>query len=176
MVTPSLIIQATATNSNGWRRILDQFSILNWKNAPRYPLLLTATCEFGRNDDPGLISTAEQSLLMNHGGSIGLVTTTRLVNSATNFFLNKAFYQALFTKVGGRYRDLGSVMRDTKNNSVSGISNRNLFITGRPFTNPAVASGRFQVTSLQNITSGSDTLKALSTSTTEGPRDQQWRC
>jgi hypothetical protein len=152
-------------NEQQWmaERILDQFSILNWKNAPRYPLLLTATCEFGRNDDPGLISTAEQSLLMNHGGSIGLVTTTRLVNSATNFFLNKAFYQALFTKVGGRYRDLGSVMRDTKNNSVSGISNRNFSLLGDPSLTLLLPPADLQVTSLQNITSGSDTLKALST-------------
>jgi len=152
-------------NEQQWmaERILDQFSILNWKNAPRYPLLLTATCEFGRNDDPGLISTAEQTLIMNQGGSIGLVTTTRLVNSATNFFLNKAFYQALFTKAGGQYRDLGSVMRDTKNNSVSGISNRNFSLLGDPSLSLVLPQADMQVISLQNITSGSDTLKALST-------------
>lgn len=151
-------------NEQQWmaERILDQFSILNWKNAPRYPLLLTATCEFGRNDDPGLISTAEQTLLMHQGGSIGLVTTTRLVNSATNFVLNKAFYQALFTKVGGKYRDLGTVMRDTKNNSLGGISNRNFSLLGDPSLTLLLPPADLQVTSVQNITSGSDTLKALS--------------
>jgi hypothetical protein len=152
-------------NEQQWmaERILDQFSILTWKNAPRYPLLLTATCEFGRNDDPGIISTAEQTLLMGNGGSIGLVTTTRLVNSATNFFLNKAFYQALFIKVGGQYRDLGTVMRDTKNNSVSGISNRNFSLLGDPSMILVLPPSDIQVTGLQNLTSGSDTLKALST-------------
>ncbi len=63
-----------------------------------YPFLVTATCEFGRHDNPAEISSAELSLTRNKGGSIGLVTTTRPVYSITNFYLNQAFYETLFDR------------------------------------------------------------------------------
>ncbi len=143
-------------------RILDQVILEKWKPAPRYPLLVTATCEFGRNDDPGLISTSELSLIHAGTGSIGLVTTTRPVNSATNFTLNKAFYQSLFTKESNQFRDLGSVFRDTKNNSISGVSNRNFSLLGDPSMKLALPSTEVKITSVKNLTSGSDTLKGTS--------------
>jgi len=152
-------------NEQQWmqERIVDQVSLDKWKSAPHYPLLVTATCEFGRNDDPGMISTAELSLLHKGGGSIGLLTTARPVNSATNFFLNKAFYQALFVKEAGRFRDLGSVIRDTKNNSLSGVANRNFSLLGDPSMHVILPAGDLRITSIKNLTSGSDTLKGLST-------------
>ena len=125
-------------------------------------MLDTATCEFGRNDDPGLISTAELSLLRKGAGSIGLVTTARPVNSSTNFTLNKAFYQSLFTKDGNQFRDLGSIVRDTKNNSISGVSNRNFSLLCDPSMKLALPYSEVKVTGIKNLTSGSDTLKALS--------------
>ena len=143
-------------------RILDQVSLDKWKTAPRYPFLVTATCEFGRNDDPGLISAAELSMIKKDGGTIGMVTTARPVNSSTNFALNTAFYQSLFTKQANQFRDMGSVFRDTKNNSISGVSNRNFSLLGDPSMRLALPSPNIRITSLVNLTSGSDTLKALS--------------
>ena len=151
-------------NEQQWmqERILDQVSLDKWKTPSRYPLLVTATCEFGRNDDPGLISTGELSLLKKDGGSIGLVTTARPVNSSTNFTLNKAFYQSLFTKDQNQFRPLGAVLRDTKNNSISGISNRNFSLLGDPSMKLALPEAEVRVTQIINLSSGSDTLKALS--------------
>ncbi len=151
-------------NEQQWmqERIFDQVSLDKWRTAPHYPLLVTATCEFGRNDDPGLISTAELSLLKKDGGSIGLVTTARPVNSSTNFTLNKAFYQAAFLKEQNKFRDLGSIMRDTKNNSQSGVSNRNFSLLGDPSMKLAFPNPEVKVNKITNATSGSDTLKALS--------------
>jgi Peptidase family C25 len=143
-------------------RILDQISLEKWKTSSRYPLLVTATCEFGRNDDPGLISTAELSMFKKDGGSIGLLTTARPVNSSTNFSLNKAFYQSLFTKNQNQFRDLGSIMRDTKNNSTSGVANRNFSLLCDPSMKLALPAPAVSVTEIKNLTSGSDTLKALS--------------
>ncbi len=143
-------------------RILNQVSLDKWKTASRYPLLITATCEFGRNDDPGLISTGELSLLKKDGGSIGLVTTARPVNSSTNFTLNQAFYQSLFTKDQYQFRRLGDVLRDTKNNSISGISNRNFSLLGDPSMKLALPEAEVRVTQIINLSSGSDTLKGLS--------------
>lgn len=143
-------------------KIVDQQSFDEWKPGKRFPFLVTATCEFGRDDDPGLISTAELSLFRANSGSIGLLTTARPVYSSTNFMLNRAFYQSLFTRSGGLIQDWGSVFRLTKNNSISGVSNRNFALLGDPSMLPPLGSAQVVIDNITNLTSGSDTLKALS--------------
>lgn len=137
------------------------------KNAPKYPLFVTATCEFGRNDDPFIISSAELLLLQKKGGGIGLVTTARPVYSSTNFQLNQAFYQAAFTKSNNQFRRLGDIMRDTKNNSLSGTLNRNFSLLGDPSMNLCFANDQVVTTGIKTG-SGSDTLKALATVSIKG--------
>lgn len=144
-------------------RVVDQASFDEWKPGKRYPFLVTATCEFGRNDDPGLISSAELALFSKSSGTIGLVTTSRPVYSSTNFTLNNAFYQSLFTRKDGKIQNWGSIFRLTKNNSLSGVSNRNFILLGDPSMLPPVGSGEIVFDEITNLTSGSDTLKALST-------------
>ncbi|HEY9004675.1 MAG TPA: type IX secretion system sortase PorU [Ohtaekwangia sp.] len=133
----------------------------------RYPFLVTATCEFGRQDNPGQISSAELSVLQPHGGAIGLVTTARPVYSFTNFELNQAFYNALFTKESNHYISIGEVFRKTKNNSNSGVGNRNFSLIGDPSLTLALPSLEVNITSIQTA-SGSDTLKALSRAIIKG--------
>jgi Peptidase family C25 len=146
---------------------LTETIVLNWKNSPRYPLFVTATCEFGRNDDPFIISSGERIILQPKGGGIGLVTTARPVNSSTNFTLNKAFYAALFTKENNQFRDLGSIFRQTKNSSLSGVANRNFSLLGDP--SMKLSFGNNQVVADAILTgSGSSTLKAQSTVTVTG--------
>jgi hypothetical protein len=147
--------------------ILTPELVQSWKNGPMYPLFVTATCEFGRNDDPSIISSAELALLQKEGGAIGLVTTARPVNSSTNFQLNQAFYQSLFTKENNAFRRLGSVMRDTKNNSLSGISNRNFSLLGDPSMKLILPVNQIVVNEIKTL-SGTDSLKALSTVTVKG--------
>jgi hypothetical protein len=88
----------------GWaqEQILSIPQITAWQNRNRLPLLVTATCEFGRYDDPGVVSGAEFAVLSDKGGAIGLITTTRPVFSNTNYALNVAFYNAIFEPVNGR--------------------------------------------------------------------------
>ncbi len=143
-------------------RVLDQASFDEWKPGVRFPFLVTATCEFGRNDDPGLISTAELGIFRKNSGAIGLVTTSRPVYSSTNFTLNNAFYQSLFTRDDGRIQTWGQVFRLTKNSSMSGVSNRNFILLGDPSMLPPIGSGEIVFDEVANLTSGSDTLKALS--------------
>lgn len=143
-------------------RILDQISFDEWKPNNRYPFLVTATCEFGRNDDPGLISTAELALFRKNSGTIGLVTTSRPVYSSTNFTLNKAFYESLFTRQSGLIQDWGAVFRLTKNTSMAGVSNRNFTLLGDPSMYPPLGSSEVVIDEIANLTSGSDTVKAMS--------------
>lgn len=149
-------------------RILDQLSLDEWKPGKRYPFLVTATCEFGRHDDPGLISTAELSLFRSNSGSIGMVTTARPVFSSSNFLLNKSFYQSLFKRSNNLIQDWGSVFLLTKNASMSGVQNRNFALLGDPSMLPPLGSAQVVVNNIQNLTSASDTLKALSKIRVEG--------
>jgi hypothetical protein len=140
--------------------------ILNLRNKT-YPFLVTATCEFGRHDDPEVISTAEECVLLPNAGAIGMVTTARPVNSSTNFSLNQAFYDALFAKDGGEYQTLGQVFRQTKNESMSGVSNRNFSLLADPMLRLALPTLQIEVISIKTD-DGSDTLKALSHVTVKG--------
>ncbi len=148
-------------------RVLDQDMILNWKSGAPYPLFVTATCEFGRNDDPFQISSGEKVLLQKRGGAIGLVTTARPVYSSTNFTLNIAFYDALFQKENGSYRDLGTICRETKNKSKAGVGNRNFSLLGDPSMKLAMPPNQIEISQIQT-SSGSNQLKGLSTATIKG--------
>lgn len=165
----ALIINFTGHGSElVWtdERVLTDKTIQELSN-DRYPFLVTATCEFGRQDDPLQISSAERSVTKKGGGSIGLVTTARPVNATTNFNLNDAFYEALFERSEGGYSSNGEVFRKTKNNSTSGVSNRNFSLIGDPSMVLALPEYSIQLSSVKTAF-GSDTLKALSTVTARG--------
>ena len=140
---------------------------INELNNVLYPFMVTATCEFGRHDDPAVFSGAEQAMLRANGGAIGLVTSARPVNSPTNFLLNQQFYTSLFTRDDHQHRTLGAVFRETKNNSTSGVGNRNFSLLGDPSLTLAMPLEHVVATSVTTA-SGSDTLKALSTVTIRG--------
>ena len=93
---------------------------------------MTATCEFGRHDDPRIISGGEYLLHNPDGGAIGLVTSSRPVFSSTNYLLNEAFYDYVFARSDGQYQDLGTVFMNTKNASLNGNINRNFSLLGDP--------------------------------------------
>ena len=165
----ALIINFTGHGSElVWtdERVLTEKTIAELDN-DRYPFLVTATCEFGRQDDPLLISTAERSVTHRGGGSIGLVTTARPVNATTNFNLNEAFYEALFESGPDGYATIGEVFQKTKNNSVSGVANRNFSLIGDPSMVLALPEFSINVGSFKTAL-GSDTLKALSYVTVAG--------
>ena len=89
--------------------------IKQWKN-DKYPLFVTATCDFARFDKSDGVTAGEDVLLNPNGGGIGLFTTNRLVYSAPNFVLNQQFYNIAFVKASDNlsYR-LGDIIRKTKN-------------------------------------------------------------
>ncbi|HZY82558.1 MAG TPA: type IX secretion system sortase PorU [Cyclobacteriaceae bacterium] len=147
-------------------RILDPETPGKMKNSARLPLFLTATCEFGRHDDPLITSTAEMLLTRKGGGAIALVTTSRPVNTITNSILNKAFYNAWFESAN-EPKDLGSIFRQTKNKSLSGVANRNFSLLGDPSLRMAPSVENVVVTSIKTE-DGSDVLKALSKVTVTG--------
>jgi hypothetical protein len=121
-------------------QILTIATINEWKNYNKLPLFVTATCQFGRQDNPESISGAEYMLFNPNGGAIGLVTTGRPVYASSNYNLNRAFYQAVFEMNGQRLPTLGEVFLNTKNNSLQGNNNRSFSLLGRSFHDTCVSS------------------------------------
>lgn len=101
-------------------------------NRHKLPFVVTATCDFGKYDNPNAVSGAEEFLLNPEGGAIGLITTTRPVYSNTNFPVNESFHFSVLQKIDGRHPRLGDVIKYTKNNSLSGLKNRNFALLGDP--------------------------------------------
>ena len=148
----------------GWtqERILEIDQIQKWDNLNNLPLFMTATCKFSYFDNPAEKSAGEYVLLNPKGGSIALLSTTRLVYSAPNYNLNTKFIQTVFAKKDGEFPRLGDVFKTTKVLSGSSSNNRNFTLLGDPALR--LAYPRFDVhTTLIN-----DTLKALGKVTIEG--------
>jgi len=156
----SVIINFTGHGSEQlWmaERILDPERIAALNNRFRLPFLVTATCEFGRSDDPSLQSAAEQILLKKASGAIGLVTSSRPVSSATNFDLNSDLYQAFFNSNDNSTPALGTMFMRTKNARDTRIGNRNFILLGDPSMQLAFPKKEVQITSLIS-TAGNKTV------------------
>jgi hypothetical protein len=155
----SLIVNYTGHGAEtGWAEE-DIMNAGHWQNLrnTRLPLVVTATCEFGRYDNPTLTSGAQLAILNPLGGAIGLITTTRPVFSSTNFALNQAFYQVIFqANAAGQPPRLGEVMRLTKNAALRGAVNRNFSLLGDPSMRLNYPKHQTTLTQIS-----ADTLRAL---------------
>ena len=142
--------------------------INSWKNKDRLTFLLTATCEFGRYDDPSGVSGAETALLHPEGGAVGLITTTRPVYSNGNRVLNRNFFKSFFTPALGSGTRLGDLVLNTKNNSITdnvsgskGVNNRNFTLLADPSQELVATKLSAEITHINNKQTSSDTLSAL---------------
>ena len=139
-------------------KILDDNFIFNLNNRSKLPLFLTATCEFGKFDDPLITSGGEMLLNKDKGGAIALLTTTRPVFSQTNYRLNNQFYKNVFTSEAGEYLRLGEIFKKTKNGSLSGPINRNFALLGDPSLKLSYPSFDVRVSKIDTIKSGAKIL------------------
>jgi hypothetical protein len=168
----SLIVNYNGHGSEtGWtdEKILTIGDIIGLTNYNNMPLMLTATCQFGRFDDPFQVSGAELSLLNPKGGAIALLTTTRPVYQSSNLKINKAFYETIFKSIDGKMPRLGDAMIYTKNNAFDNVLNRNFSLLGDPSMRLNYPENEIVITKINNkaILKG-DTLKALSKVFLEG--------
>ncbi|TAE48082.1 MAG: hypothetical protein EAZ89_15965 [Bacteroidetes bacterium] len=91
----------------------------NLQNKHAYPAVVTATCEYGRYDNPDQRTGAELMVLEPEAGAIAMYTTVRLVYSSANQSLNQEFYRHVFDydSTNNRYLTMGEIMMETKNGS-----------------------------------------------------------
>ncbi len=137
-------------------RIMTIPEIEGWDHPGRYPLMVTATCEFARFDNPSIWSAGERALLNPRGGAIALLTTSRV--TFTNFNLSissRLFRDHLFRKDQGKPLRLGDLYKEAANPELGIINTRNFTLLGDPALRLAFPQQSITVDTV------SDTLKAL---------------
>lgn len=172
----SLIVNYTGHGGElGWahERFLEIYHINSWTNKCKLPLFFTATCEFSRWDDPSRISAGELTFLHPNGGSIGLMSTSRVVYSGPNYVLNDAFYNFSFNPLPDRSMPrLGDLHLFTKNSMQPGaINQRNFASLSDPAMRLKYPDYTITTTSFNGHAinpSTPDTAKALSEVTVTG--------
>ncbi|MCC9166655.1 type IX secretion system sortase PorU [Pontibacter harenae] len=178
----SLILNYTGHgNEISWAKeqLLTPAQISAWRNSQKLTFMLTATCEFGRYDDPARSSGAELALLQPQGGAVGLITTTRPVYSNGNRALNRNFFKSVFTPTNGRMPCLGDLVLLTKNNSITdnvsgsrGVNNRNFTLLSDPSMQLAYPDAEAIITHINGRAATTDTLSALGKITIAGQVQQ----
>lgn len=147
-----------------------------WNNIDKLPVFITATCSFGRYDNPGLTSGGEEIVLKGDGGAIAAFTTNRLVYAAFNERLNLAVLEHMFKRDdnNGMGLPLGEIMRLGKNEADTASSsqaenNRKFALLGDPALRLSLP--RYQVTTSTinaKPLAQADTLKAMAQITITG--------
>ena len=141
-------------------RILQRADVNSWRNGPKYPLMITGTCEFSRYDDHERTSLGEYAFLNQYGGMVAMFTTSRVTTGPNNQAFIKAVYEHLFEiKEGERYR-LGDVFRMAK--PWGRLVERAYVFFGDPALRLPLPKWTVETTSID------DTVKALQPVTIEG--------
>lgn len=161
----ALIVNYTGHGGEvGWahERVLGFSDIELWENIDKLPLVMTATCEFSRYDDPALVSAGERVLLSEKGGCIAMFTTVRLVFSSPNFVLNQHFYESLIDTSGQTRKRFGDIYMQTKRLSGGATNHRNFTLLGDPALVLVYPERKVRTTSINGFDLGvNDTLKSL---------------
>jgi hypothetical protein len=168
----SLIINYTGHGGEtGWahERVLTVGDINKLEKTTNLPLVVTATCEFSRFDDPQRTSAGEL-VLINKSGGIALLTTVRLVFSNPNFLLNQTFYNNVFSEVNNEKKTIGEIFMRVKNLNSADPMNRNFTLLGDPALKLAYPKQDVKTTKFNGttITTVLDTVKALQKVSVEG--------
>ncbi len=151
--------------------LVTQSDINSWVNINKLPVFVTATCDFGRFDDPANRSGGARIMMKNDGGSIASLTTTQLVYPGPNSTMNTFYLQNQFNKnEHNRWNSLGEAVMNAKNESVASGSfgqyqnNQKFALLGDPALILALPQYNVRTDSLlildqEHVTS--DTIKAL---------------
>ena len=141
-------------------RILQRTDVNSWRNGPKYPLMITGTCEFSRYDDHQRTSLGEYAFLNQYGGMIAMFTTSRVTTGPNNQTFIKAVYEHLFEIVDGERLRLGDVFRMAKPNGR--VTERAYVFFGDPALRLPLPKWTVETVSID------DTVKALQPVTIEG--------
>ena len=95
--------------------VISQTDVLQWNNATKLPLMITASCDFAPYDQPQLSPFGLDALMKNSKGVIALVAASRLVLAYSNKQINDRFIQALLVPDSlGHFATLGEALQNAK--------------------------------------------------------------
>lgn len=144
--------------------------IKSLNNVDMLPFFITATCDFAPFDHPEP-SCGEESFLYEHGGFIGLLTTTRLVYGDSNYRINREFLKYAFARnAEGRRYTMGEAAMMAKRNTSNLSNSLKYWLVGDPAITLAATFDYVVTTDQINgvPAAASGSLTALATSTIEG--------
>ena len=151
--------------------ILYQGDIDQWSNFERLPMAITATCDFGRFDNPLEPSSGVNMVIKKNGGAIMSLTTTQIVYPGPNDRLNAAFIAEQFRQnPDGNFTTFGEAFMHAKNvaSSSSGtrLNSKKFVVLGDPGLAPALPKHTVIRDSILEVQGAgeavvTDTLKAL---------------
>ncbi len=158
-----------APNRLAAENLVTMDDINSWKNINKLPVFVTATCDFGRFDEPEEQSGGVKMFLKSDGGSIATLTTTQAVYATPNKLLNTLYIEKQFTKnTDGSMNTLGTALIKAKNESTnqfgfSYINNQKFAMIGDPALTLALPVYEVKTDSLLSLISGAqvDTISAL---------------
>jgi len=114
----ALIISYSGHNSDtiwGSEQVLTPAVINSWNNINSLPFFITGSGPFAPFDNPTLISGAEQILLKDDGGGIGIISSTRIGFSHAGFYFIESFFDQFFSLNNDHSIPAGTLYRNTKN-------------------------------------------------------------
>ncbi len=79
-------------------RVLLDTDVGTLTNAPRFTVLVAASCDVGKFSDPTVQSLGERLITSTAGGAIGVISATELAFSDLNATLNQNLYRELFRR------------------------------------------------------------------------------
>jgi hypothetical protein len=151
------------------KRVLTQDDFKNWKNPYKLPVMITATCDFSRFDNPALQSAGEKLMIKGDGGAIALVTTTQVVYAEPNKRFNSAYLKFQFQKKTDGWHSFGDAFRISKNSvlDVTSSNSRKFALLGDPALIPDFPRYNVATDSIREMTDGgsihADSVKSLGT-------------
>lgn len=152
-------------------RVITVPQIQDWDNINRLHLMVTATCEFTKYDDPERVSAGEWASLNPKGASIALMTTTRPVFFNVNTETGSTFYEYVFSRdVNNLPLTFGEIIRLTKNASGASDNKRSFTLIGDPALRLALPQMKIVTDSINSFSPKViiDTIRALSKMTIKG--------
>lgn len=152
-------------------RVITVPQIQDWKNIDKLTLMVSATCEFTKYDDPDRVSAGEWASLNPYGGAIALMTTTRSVFFGVNSITISQFVRNVFDRdADNEPQTFGEIMRLTKNASGGSTNKRSFTLIGDPALKIAMPRMRVVTDSINGLDPALvlDTISALSKVTIKG--------
>ncbi|MEJ6583429.1 MAG: type IX secretion system sortase PorU [Crocinitomicaceae bacterium] len=152
-------------------RVITVPQIQDWKNIDKLALIVSATCEFTKFDDPDRVSAGEWASINPYGAAIALMTTTRAVYFGVNTNTGKSFFKNIFQRdANDEPKTFGEIIRLSKNGVPGSNNKRSFTLIGDPHLKIALPRMNVVTDSVNGLSPAieMDTIRALSKVTIKG--------